>query len=153
MDLRNLPWHAIRETFFLIRRAGFARDPPDVPGVIVSNPSGETRPLADRIERLLGARYFEPDEWSYYYYDETINLRRAFCDDDRIDGLRWHHDHVRGFDHPAGLMLVAHLEPEPIAHPKAHLSDNHVDWEAGLERLMAVLDAADEPYTPVSPDT
>lgn len=154
MNFQTLPWHAIRETFFLVRRAGFGKSAPETSGVIVSNHAHETVPLKTRIERLFGRRYFEPNEFSYYYFGETINLRRAFRDDDLVDGLRWFQDHIRGFDDPAGLRLICHREPEPLAHPKAHLSDDHVDWQTGHEQLKAILDVAGEPYyDPTTDDT
>lgn len=148
--LKSLPWRAIKQAFHAIRQANFAHDAPSVPGVIVSNDRSQTTPLPDRIDTVLGEVYFEPDEFSYYYHGEVVNLRRVVHDASRVDDLTWWQTHVRGFPVPGGLRLISHYEPAPLAHPTAHLSDEYVDWAEGMDRLRSVLDEIGESYVPTN---
>lgn len=146
MDLRDLPWRALRRSLYLVRRAYFSVPRPDTNGLLVANPSGTDRPLLDRIRAVLGEQHFAPNHWSYLYRGETLNVRRVIHDETRVVGLEYFQEHIRGFPHPGGLELIAHFEPDPVEHSRAHLSDQYVDWEEGMDRLTAVLDAADEDY-------
>lgn len=146
MQLVNLPWRAFRGSLYLLRKVYFSVPRPDLRGLLVGNPSGVEQPLVDRIRAVLGDHYFGPNHWSYHYKGEILNLRRVVHDETRVDGLEYFQDHIRGFPHPGGLELVAHFEPDPVEHSRAHLSDEYVDWGEGMNRLEAVLEAADEDY-------
>lgn len=149
--LRHLPdvLGQLKRACWWIRKTFFARQPPENPAVIVD------MSVAD-AEALFGQHFFEPGwELSYYYHKEELNLRRATHLPDRgPQNLAWWQVHIRGYchaRHPADgtcsqLELVAHLEPEPVEHPDAHLSGQFIDVPRGNEVLVELLEANDVPY-------
>ncbi|MFB6256976.1 MAG: hypothetical protein ABEH58_09685 [Haloplanus sp.] len=78
---------------------------------------------------------------SYHYHNEIVNVRRVQYIDGHPSGLDWWQTHIRGYDHPDGLELTAHLEPEPAEHPDAHLNGEFIDVRRGNETLVGILEA------------
>lgn len=150
ITISKLPWRLIRRLHQSIRRGHFRVEKPDTPGIVISSSDGDHAPIVERLTESLGRIHFETNRWAYYYEGEVLNLRRVTRDPDRVDGLEWWQLHLRGFPHPAGLEILPHYEPEPIAHPRAHLSDEYVSWPDGRDRMVSVLDRVGETYTDYS---
>ena len=72
-----------------------------------------------------------------------MNLRRVRYVRDHPSGLRWWQTHIRGYSHPDGLELAAHVEPEPAEHPDAHVAGEFIDVPRGNATLVGVLEEAD----------
>lgn len=133
--LRWLPFDAITAGVSWLRRLAFSKERPGGPALRVSASPPELR-------EVFGRQHFVPNwQLSYYYYGETLNLRRVAATDpagrDTVyrtpDGepIDWWQVHVRGFTGPLAtadgsrvgpddVALMAHVEPEPAAHPAAH---------------------------------
>jgi hypothetical protein len=133
--LPETPLRALKWSFWWLRKTFFSKPKPENPAVVV--PMSE----AD-AEAFLGRHFFEPGwEMSYHYHNEVVNVRRVQYIDDHPSGLRWWQTHIRGYEHPEGLELTAHLEPEPAEHPDAHLDAEFIDVPRGNATLVELLEA------------
>jgi len=132
--LPETPLRALRHSFWWIRKTFFSKPKPSNPAVVIDMSESET-------EAFLGERFFEPGwEMSYHYHNEVVNVRRVQYLDDQPSGLRWWQTHIRGYPHPDGLELTAHLEPEPAEHPDAHLDGEFIDVPRGNATLVGILE-------------
>lgn len=116
IPLATLPWRALRRLVNLIRRRSFARPRPRKRAFHIDED-------VDAVRERLGVESFEPG-WplSYHYHGEDLNARRYIYNPNRE--LPHRQVHVRGFVLEDGTVeLIAHEEPAPIQHPKAHLRD------------------------------
>jgi len=130
--LRTLKW-----SFWWLRKTFFSKPKPENPAVVVDMDESAA-------EAFLGAHFFEPGwEMSYHYHNEIVNVRRVRYLDDHPSGLHWWQTHIRGYTHPDGLELTAHLEPEPAEHPDAHLDGEFIDVSRGNATLVGLLREAD----------
>lgn len=116
----KLPWAAKREIFRWFRRSYFTKDKPDHPSFVVDM-------TADEVRETLGRQGFVP-EWplSYVYGGEVLNCRTYFYDP--RESLPHRQIHVRAFEHPDGLEILAHAEPDPVHHPQAHLESHDMEF-------------------------
>lgn len=131
VNVGDVPWQSLRRSLIWIKKTVFTEHRTDVPSLRVTATVSE-------IRALLGRRHFEPNwEFSTYYAGELLNLRRVTRIDER---LPWWQAHVRGFQTNDGLELDPHWEPEPTEHPGAHLSEEYIDTERGIEILERILD-------------
>lgn len=132
IPLATLPWRAIRRTLYAARRRWFTVPRPDTDVFVVDTP-------LDDVQDALAASSYNPG-WplSYRYYGEDLNTRRYFYDSTRPHPHR--QLHIRGFETADGAVeLVAHEEPAPEHHPRAHLTE--VDMHDATQWLEDVWDA------------
>lgn len=119
LKLSRLPWRAFRRLLFELRKTFFSVEKPDGPSFTVD------RTLRD-IKTTLGDNSYNP-AWplSYHYHGEDYNARMYYFDPERVHPHR--QVHVRGFKQDnGGVELVAHEEPAPEHHPKAHLLEREM---------------------------
>jgi hypothetical protein len=134
--LPETPLKALRRSFWWVRKTFFSKPKPENPAVVVDMSEAEA-------EAFLGERFFEPGwEMSYHYHNEIVNVRRVQYISDHPSGLEWWQTHIRGYDHPEGLELTAHLEPEPAEHPDAHVDGDYIDVPRGNATLVGILEEA-----------
>jgi hypothetical protein len=135
--LRHLPekpLRALKWSFWWLRKTFFSKPKPENPAVVVDMDEAGA-------EAFLGEHFFEPGwEMSYHYHNEIVNVRRVQYVGDHASGLRWWQTHIRGYDHPGGLELTAHFEPEPAEHPDAHLDGEFIDVPRGNATLVGILE-------------
>jgi hypothetical protein len=135
--LPETPLRALRRSFWWIRKTFFSKPKPQNPAVVVAMDEAEA-------VAFLGERFFEPGwEMSYSYRNEIVNVRRVRYLRDHSSGLHWWQTHIRGYDHPDGLELAAHVEPEPAEHPDEHVSGEFIDVPGGNATLVGLLDDGD----------
>jgi len=115
IPLSGLPWRALRRLLYAARRRWFTVPRPDTDAVVVEESLEEVRAT------LAEASYNPGWPLSYKYYGEDLNARRYFFDPTRAHPHR--QLHIRGFETPDGVELVAHEEPAPEHHPRAHLKE------------------------------
>lgn len=145
--IADAPFNFLRFSLWWIRKTFFTRPRSKTDSLVVSRSKPE-------IKELFGRHYFEPGwETSYQYRNEILNYRRVEYDADREPPLEWWQVHIRGYAHPPGsgrtsskVELTAHYEPEPVEHPDAHVSKNHIVLDRGMEAMRAVLDENDVEY-------
>lgn len=151
MALSELPWRTIRRLIGAARREFWTVPKPDARGIYVPLPAQE---VADRLQTPAN---FE-DGWllSYQYHGEDANLRRP-AGTRTIDGEEVQmHLHARLFEHAPDngtprTEILPHHEPSPIQHPRLHLLEEAMSWEAGVERMSNVLDIVGLDYEVESP--
>ena len=117
VPLTTLPWRALRRLFYRVRKHVFTVRRPRTPTFVPSNTTLED------IRSRLGEDSYQPG-WplSYHYYGEDLNARRYYL----APTAEYPHRqlHVRGFELQDGSVeLMAHDEPAPIHHPRAHLQE------------------------------
>jgi hypothetical protein len=135
-SLPETPLRALKRSFWWVRKTFFSKPKPENPAVVVDMDE-------ETVEAFLGTHFFEPGwEMSYHYRNEIVNLRRVQYVADHPSGMEWWQTHIRGYDHPDGIELAAHFEPEPAEHPDAHLSGDHIDVPAGNATLAGLLEEA-----------
>jgi hypothetical protein len=141
--IETVPWSTVRRTARWLRKIYFTHPRPDAPALVVPHAPAT-------IRSTLGAAHFEPGwELSYRYHGETLNLRRPYYEEVRIDGAiyRWHQLHARGFEHESGgTALLAHTEVDPIENPQRHVSLDSVDTHRGTNELGVALQKAGVSY-------
>jgi hypothetical protein len=118
IPLSTLPWRAFRRLAFAFRRRYFTVKRPRKRGTIIESPGLE------EIQTRLGKESFASG-WplSYRYRGEDLNARRYFLAPSRE--LPHRQLHIRGFELSDGSVeLIAHEEPDPIRHPRAHLRES-----------------------------
>ena len=115
VPLSTLPWRAIRQLVYQFRRRFFSVERPDTQPFVVDA-------SLDDVQELLAEQSYNPG-WmlSYRYYGEDLNTRRYFYDPTRPHPHR--QMHIRGFETSDGVELIAHEEPAPEHHPRAHLKE------------------------------
>jgi hypothetical protein len=117
LPLRTLPWRAYRRLFYTLRKRYFTVPRPTKEALQVNT-------SIDDVRTRLGEESFEPG-WplSYRYHGEDLNARRYFYDPSR--DLPHRQLHIRGFELDSGnVELLAHEEPAPKHHPRAHLEES-----------------------------
>lgn len=132
IPLAGLPWRALRRTLYAVRRRWFTVPRPDTTQITVTETS-----LDDIHDRLAAASFNPGWPLSYHYYGEDLNTRRYYYDPTRPYPHR--QLHIRGFETTDDTVeLVAHEEPAPEHHPRAHLKevDRH-DATSWLETAWA----------------
>jgi len=117
IPLSTLPWRAFRRLAYTLRRRFFSVSRPRKQPFTLENTS------IDDVRTRLGTESFQP-AWplSYKYEGEDLNARRYFF----APQAEYPHRqlHVRGFALDEGAVeLIAHDEPAPEFHPKAHLKE------------------------------
>lgn len=132
-QIRQLSLKSLRGGFWWLRKLCFTRPRSLEPSIVVSESK-------EAILSLLSRNDFVPG-WtvSYNYRDEILNLRRI----ERLahpSGLEWWQIHIRGYDHPDGVELTAHFEPEPRRHPRAHINLFGLEIDRGMDTLLDLLD-------------
>jgi hypothetical protein len=133
-NLGDVPLKGLRYSIWWIRKTIFVKPPTPGPSVVVNR-------SAEGTTRLLGRNYFDPGwELSYYFHGEVLNLRRVEYVEDHTTGIEWWQVHVRGYDHPDGVALTAHFEPEPSEHPNAHVQQVGLDVSHGMTALTDLLE-------------
>lgn len=127
LPLATLPWRALRRTVYALRRQYFTVPRPDREPFVVTE-------TVDAVRDQLASQSYNPN-WtlSYRYYDEDLNARRYYHDPERAYPHR--QLHIRGFEADDGTVeLIAHEEPAPEHHPRAHLKEvdlhDATDWLA-----------------------
>jgi hypothetical protein len=131
IPLATLPWRALRRTIYALRRRFFSVERPDRDPAVIDTS------LDDVHDRLAEASYNPGWPLSYHYYGEDLNARRYYYDPTRPHPHR--QLHIRGFETGDGVELVAHEEPAPEHHPRAHLKE--VDMHDATQWLKDVWDA------------
>lgn len=127
----GIPWPLFRSGVRLLRRTFFTVDPSDQPALRYAG-------SLDDLRRILGAAHFTNAwELSYHYSGEDLNMRRPEYDDS--DARPWKQTHVRGFVEPDGVRLLAHYEYEPTQYPDAHLHNERLSVDRGLDIVADVL--------------
>lgn len=124
VGLKTLPWKAIRQVIYTVRRMYFTVSEPPTAQI--------DRPIEDVKEELY-ANHFESGFWlSYRYKGEDGNFRRP---EGKKNG-RNQQLHIRLFDRPDGTTGVsAHKEASPLQHPKAHIKEyDFVDVSAEVAK-------------------
>jgi hypothetical protein len=139
LQLKSVPWDAVRQLLWLIRRGYWNQPRPDGTYLWV-----DTDVLP--IEKALGERYYHPNwELSAYYKGEDLNLTRA--ERDPYKGVVWRQTHVRGWEEDGGVSLSAHYEPAPSEHPDEHLTPSeYAEPQKGMNKLRGALDEAGFSY-------
>lgn len=118
VPLATLPWRAFRRLAFAFRRRYFTVKRPRKRGTIIEDPG-----LEDIRTRLGEASFASGWPLSYRYKGEDLNARRYYLDPSRE--LPHRQLHIRGFELSDGSVeLIAHEEPDPIRHPRAHLRES-----------------------------
>lgn len=142
--LQRVPLRSFHLSLWWIRKGWFTRPRPLEPSVVVPLPE-------EAVTRLLDQNDFEPG-WplSYNYRDEIFNLRRVEYVD-HPSGFEWWQVHIRGYNHPDGIEVAAHFEPEPRKHPRAHITLFGLDVDRGMETLTMLLDEDEIEYAPLNP--
>ena len=130
---QQLPLKSLRGGLWRLRKLCFTRSRSLESSIVVPEPK-------EAILSLLSRNGFVPG-WtvSYNYRDEILNLRRI----EHLahpSGLEWWQIHIRGYDHPDGIELTAHFEPEPRRHPRAHITLFGLDIDRGMDTLLDLLD-------------
>ncbi|MFC6825696.1 hypothetical protein [Halopelagius fulvigenes] len=141
--IERVPWHLVRAGIAAYRVAQHTVEKPDdVPRLIVYGLDEGNIPPERALRYVLGRRSFGPNwELSVYYKGEIQNLRRTeFRPEIGPPEIEEWQNHIRAFDHPDGLEVLAHWEPEPTEHPDEHLSEEYMDVERGTRRLESILD-------------
>ncbi|MFC4549396.1 MULTISPECIES: hypothetical protein [Halorussus] len=117
VPLAGVPWRALRRVIYAGRRRWFTVERPTVDAALRL----VDRPVED-VRATLAEQSYNPG-WllSYHYYGEDLNARRYFYDPTRPHPHR--QLHIRGFKTGEGVELVAHEEPAPEHHPRAHLKE------------------------------
>jgi hypothetical protein len=134
--LPETPLRALRHSFWWFRKTFFSKSKPENPAIVVSMDEPEA-------EAFLGERFFEPGwEMSYHYRNEIVNMRRVRYVRDHPSGMHWWQTHIRGYEHPDGLELASHFEPEPAEHPDAHVDGDYIDVPRGNATLVGILEDA-----------
>ncbi|MDL0127087.1 hypothetical protein [Halobacterium salinarum] len=116
LPLSTLPWRGLRRLFYRARKHFFTVRRPKQPSFTPVDP-------IDAVRDRLGRESYQPG-WplSYHYYGEDLNARRYVFDPDAEHPHR--QLHIRGFELDNGSVeLIAHEEPDPIMHPRAHLAE------------------------------
>ena len=132
--LPETPLKSLRHSFWWIRKTFFSKPKPENPAVVVAMSEPE-------VEAFLGEHFFEPGwELSYHYRNEIVNVRRVQYVRDHPTGMGWWQTHIRGYEHPDGIELAAHFEPEPAEHPDAHVDGDHIDVPRGNATLVGILE-------------
>ncbi|WP_135807347.1 hypothetical protein [Halorussus marinus] len=131
IPLSTLPWRALRRTLYAVRRRWFTVERPSGDPTIVDESLDDVR------DALAAASYNPGWPLSYHYYGEDLNARRYFRDPTRPHPHR--QIHIRGFETADGVELIAHEEPAPEHHPRAHLKE--VDMHDSTQWLADVWDA------------
>ena len=114
VPLTGVPWRALRRVFYAARRRWFTVPQPDITPAVVKAGVNDVR-------ATLAEQSYNPG-WplSYRYYGEDLNARRYYYDPTRAHPHR--QLHIRGFLTDEGSVeLIAHDEPAPEHHPRAHL--------------------------------
>lgn len=105
----------------------------------------------DRVKEIL--RRADTAEWyqfSYHYQGEDINRRRPYYNSRDWD-FQWH---VRGWENEVGgTDLRAHVETDPIKHPREHIDGDMFDEELGMQELKRVLRKNDIRYKEITYDS
>jgi len=114
-----------------IRNAYFRKPKADVKQVVVTDLSVEELEAQLRQE----AFFEEAEEYTYKYEGEILNLRRPAGVEDGYQMVL----HVRGFEHPDGVELLAHYEISRFNHPQEHLDGTIFRWDEGQLRMETVL--------------
>jgi hypothetical protein len=131
LPLAELPWRAGRRILYAVRRRWFTVPRPDTTQITVDASLDEVH------DRLAEASYNPGWPLSYHYYGEDFNARRYFFDPSRPHPHR--QLHIRGFETADGVELIAHEEPAPEHHPRAHLRE--ADMHDAIGWLEDVWDA------------
>ncbi len=132
VPLAGLPWRAFRRVLYAVRRRWFSVERPD------RDPTAVDEPLDDVRNALAEASYNPGWPLSYRYYGEDLNARRYVYDPTRPHPHR--QLHIRGFETADGTVeLIAHEEPAPEHHPRAHLKE--IDMHDASDWLADVWDA------------
>ena len=131
---RDLPWHLLRKTALELRKSWFSKDRPRHAYYLVDATPAE-------VSYRLLKHYFRPG-WSlsYHYRGEQLNAARATLAPPKHEEMVFQ-THIRGYVHGGMVELMAHYEPCPLSHPKAHLHGTGFDAEEGMALLRAVLQA------------
>lgn len=114
-QFRRVPLGSPRLSLWWLRKMWFTRFRPSTPSVVVPLSEDTVTRLLDRNDFVVGW------PWSYNYCNEILNRRRIECIE-HPSSLDWRQIHVRGYDHPDGIELIAHFEPKPRRHPRAHVT-------------------------------
>lgn len=142
--LKRVPLGSLRLSLWWLRKIWFTRPRPSKPSVVVPLSEYAVTRLLDRNDFVAGW------PWSYNYRHEILNQRRIECIKHPA-GLDWWQVHVRGYDHPDGIELTAHFEPEPRKHPRAHITLFGLDVDRGMETLTMLLDKDEIEYAQLNP--
>lgn len=151
--LHWLPFDGLQAGVSWLRRLAFSSERPGGSALQV-----EADPPT--LREVFGRQHFTPNwKLSYYYYGEALNMRRVVYGDPSerkapprtpsSAPIEWWQIHVRGFSGPLatengpnigpdGVALMAHVEPEPVAHPEAHTDGTGLLIEPG-ERIAAMV--------------
>lgn len=115
IPLSALPWRALRRLAYQLRRRWYTVERPDTNHIVVE------QSLDDVHDRLATASFNPGWPLSFRYHGEDLNTRRYYYDPTRTHPHR--QLHIRGFETAEGVDLVAHEEPAPEHHPRAHLKE------------------------------
>lgn len=121
IPLHKLPWLEFRALFEFGRKVLFTIDKPD-------HPSIEVDLSLEELKETLGKQGVKPGhKFSYRYNGEVYNaIMYAFDPSERLPHRQIH---IRAFDHPGGLEVLAHTEPHWYHHPVAHLRSDDMEFE------------------------
>lgn len=132
--LKEVPWRYIKRAIAWIRRRYYTRPwPTDHPALLLG---ADAAGLEKRLRELEHA---EGMQFSYRYEGEDLNLRIPWGVSDAYGPRELH---IRGREIDGGLEVIAHLEPSRYECREAHIDTGHVDWEAGYEALLALVNDA-----------
>lgn len=136
VPLSTLPWRAFRRLYYRLRKHFFTVRRPKKPTFTLDGSGLEA------VRTRLGEDSYEPG-WplSYYYYGEDLNARRYYFQPDAEYPHR--QIHIRGFElDDDSVELLAHDEPAPKHHPRAHLNEVDIhdatEWLEGQWRTQSI---------------
>ena len=131
----HVPWKRARLHLYRLRRWFFTRPKPDHEPYIVVDATME------EVDEALRREHFICD-WalSYNYEGEVLNKMRAeYVDDEYME----YQTHLRTFEHPEGVEILAHFELDPTGYPQKHIEEVNFDIERGVDEVAAALERQD----------
>lgn len=130
--VKQLPWRLMMSVLRLIRNRLYQKKKPDHRQIVAANVT------AEELDNLLrNEDYFEEaEEFTYLYEGEVLNLRRpAGIEEDYQMVI-----HVRGFEHPQGVEIMAHYEISRFDSPRDHLNNTIFSREKGQHAMEQTFD-------------
>lgn len=121
-SIKSVPWVAVRNVAFALRKAFAHKEVPEQEHVVVDKNIQE-------LEDIFRHNHYR-EGWavSWYYLGEDKNVSRAEYNPGGVVDNYQHH--VRMFKVDGGTTIIyTHYEIDPIMHPRKHM--NAVDYDVG----------------------
>lgn len=144
VQVRDLPWKAIRRVGFRLRKTFARTNKPNEEHLLVDAP-------IDILKDELRKEHFR-ENWfiSYHYKGEDANLARAEYKHGTFNDLQLH---IRLFEREdERTELYAHVELCPIQYPRKHLNGKMQSVKKGVQMSQGLMDKAGIGYERVGPE-